>query len=93
MLKLEKALGDFIGPYGLGERNERGEQLSTFAEEQGFVITNAFFALPPRRLDTWKSPGDSPGIIFRNQIDYILINQRYRNSCTSVRTYPGADIL
>ncbi|KAJ8875738.1 hypothetical protein PR048_023637 [Dryococelus australis] len=84
--------GDFIDLYGLGERNERGEQLSTFAGEQGFVITNTVFALPPVRLYTWKYSGDSPGIIIRNQIDYILINQRYGNSCTSVRTYPGADI-
>ena len=27
----------------------------------------------------------------RNQIDYITINKRYRNSLRQVRTYPGAD--
>ncbi|KAJ8896099.1 hypothetical protein PR048_001441, partial [Dryococelus australis] len=53
---------DFIGPYGLGERNERGEQLN------------------------------SPGIMIRNNIYYILLNQWNRNSHTSVRTYPGAGI-
>lgn len=28
----------------------------------------------------------------RNQIDYILVNKRFRNSCTTLRTYPRADI-
>lgn len=28
----------------------------------------------------------------RNQIDYILVNQRYRNSFQSVKTYPAANI-
>ncbi|CAH0730549.1 unnamed protein product, partial [Brenthis ino] len=46
----------------------------------------------PRRLYTWTSPLHSPKKIVRNQIDYILINKRYRNSLTSVKTYPGADI-
>lgn len=84
--------GDIIGHYGLGQRNERGEQLSAFAGEWRFVITNTFFNLPARRLYTWKSPRDSNENIIRNQIDYILINQRYRNSCVSMKTYPGADI-
>ena len=35
----------------------------------------------------WKSPGDT----CRNQIDYILINERFRNAITGVRAYPGAD--
>lgn len=86
------AEGDIIGHYGLGERNERGEQLSEFAGEWRFVVTNTFFTLPPRRLYTWKSPRDSGENIIRNQIDYILINERYRNSCISMKTYPGADI-
>ena len=34
----------------------------------------------------------SPGDIHRNQINYIMINQRHRNSVKQVRTYPGADI-
>ena len=30
--------------------------------------------------------------IVRNQIDYIMIRKRYRNSIKSAKTYPGADI-
>ena len=84
--------GNHIGPYGLGERNERGERLSIFASEENFVITNTFFQLPKRRLYTWKSPADTPKNNIRNQIDYILVNHRYRNSIISAKTYPGADL-
>lgn len=84
--------GDNIGPWGLGERNDRGELLSMFAEEQQLVVANTFFQLPPRRIYTWSSPADREDAIVRNQIDYILINSRYRNAFSSVKTYPGADI-
>lgn len=81
-----------IGPFGLGERNERGERLIDFVMEEQFIVTNTFFKLPPRRLYTWKSPQDTPDHITRNQIDYIMVNKRFRNSITSVKTHPGADI-
>ena len=42
---------------------------------------------PPIYLYTWKSPGDR----WRNQIDYITVNKRFRNSITQVKTNPGAD--
>ena len=49
---------------------------------------NTFFKQHPRRLYTWKSPGDG----YRNQIDYLMINERYKNSIKNAYTYPGADI-
>lgn len=85
--------GNHIGPHGLGERNACGEKLCTLAGENDLVIMNTFFKLPPRRLYTWKAPKDGKnGTIIRNQIDYIMVNQRYRNSCKVAKTYPGADI-
>ena len=52
------------------------------------IVTNTYFQHPKRLLYTWKSPGD----VCRNQIDYILIRHRYRNSVKQCKTYPGADI-
>ena len=49
---------------------------------------NIWFQQPLHRLYTWKSLGD----ISRNQIDYIMINQRLQNCVKQARTYPGADI-
>ena len=76
------------GKHGLGKRNDRGTRLIHFCEEHKLSIMNTYFELPARQRYTWKSPGD----VTRNQIDYILIRQRFRNSITKCKTYPGADI-
>ena len=76
------------GKFGLGDRNDRGQRLVEFCWTSKLAITNTLFEHPNRRLNTWKSLGD----IHCNQIDYIMINQRYRSSVKKVRTYPGADI-
>ncbi|XP_072933758.1 uncharacterized protein [Epargyreus clarus] len=81
-----------VGKHGLGERNDRGDRLVQFCQDQNLVIMNTFFQLPPRRLYTWTSPRHKPDHIVRNQIDYIMINSRFKNCVKSAKTYPGADI-
>ena len=78
----------YVGEFGLGTRNERGERLLEYVIEKDLSIANTNFQQPARRLYTWKSPGD----IYRNQIDYIMTRRRFRNSVKDCRTYPGADI-
>ncbi|XP_012938670.1 craniofacial development protein 2 [Aplysia californica] len=75
---------DIVGPYGLGNRNERGEKLLKWAILNDMIIGNTCYEQPPRRLWTWKSPGDSA----RNQIDYIMIKKRYKNGMLNVKTRP-----
>ncbi|GFS18692.1 RNA-directed DNA polymerase from mobile element jockey-like [Elysia marginata] len=41
----------------------------------------------PKRKWTWKKPGDDT----KNQIDYILVNDRFKNALLSAKSYPGAD--
>ncbi|KAL4113824.1 hypothetical protein QTP88_017392 [Uroleucon formosanum] len=53
---------------------------------------NAKLGAGKTSLYTWKSPMDKPEKVLRNQIDYILVNQRFRNSCITVKAYPEADI-
>ncbi|XP_008476273.1 craniofacial development protein 2-like [Diaphorina citri] len=89
----EGKTSDAVGPFGLGERNKRGDALELFASTHDMVITNTWFKQPKRRLYTCKSPQDKPDKVMRNQIDFLLINKRFRNSCVTIRTYPGADIV
>ena len=48
---------------------------------------NILFQQHKRRLYTWTSPNGQ----YRNQIDYILYSQRWRNCTQSAKTRPGAD--
>lgn len=80
------------GAYGLGIRNDRGDMLVEFCQDKELIITNTFFKLPPRRLYTWTSPMHTVDHIVRNQIDYVMINKRYRNCVKKAQTFPGADI-
>ena len=79
--------GKTVGPHGLGERNDRGDRLVQWCESKNMVITNTWFKEHPRRLYTWKSPGN----LSRNQIDFITINNIFKRAVRGAKTYPGAD--
>ena len=64
------------GKFGLGIRNEAGQRLIEFCQENALVIANTPFQQHKRRLYTWTSPD----IQYRNQTDYILCSQRWRSS-------------
>ena len=52
-------------------RNEAGQRLIEFCQENALVIANTLFQQHKRRLYTWTSPDGQ----HRNQIDYILCSQ------------------
>ena len=76
-----------IGKFGLGIQNEAGQRLIEFCQENAWVIANTLFQQHKRRLYTLTSPDGR----HRNQIDYILCNQRWRSSIQSAKIRPGAD--
>ena len=76
-----------IGPYGLGERNERGDKLALFCQANEMKITNTFFQQPLRRRYTWISPGDR----CRNHIDYIIIDRSWKSTVLNAKTKSGTD--
>ena len=73
------------GKFGLGMRNEAGQRLIEFCQENALAITNTLFQQHKRRLYTWTS---SDG---QYQIDYIHCSKRWRSSIQSAKTRPGAD--
>ena len=46
------------GKFGHGVRNEAGERLVDFCQNNSMLIANTFFQQPKRRLYTWTSPGE-----------------------------------
>ena len=64
------------GKYGLGGQKKAGQRLTEFFQENVLVMANTLFQQHKRRPYTWTSPDGQ----YRNQIDYILCNQRWRNS-------------
>ena len=75
------------GKFGVGIRNEAGQRLIEFCQENALVIANTLFQQHKRRLYTWTPPDGQ----HRNQIDYILCSLRWRSSIQSTKTRPGAD--
>ena len=69
--------------FGLGMRNEAGQRLIEFCQENALVKANTLFQQHKRRLYTWTSPDGQHW----NQIDYIW----WRSSIQSTKTRPGAD--
>src|SRR5574341_2625325 len=56
------------GKFGLGIRNEAGQRLIAFCQENALIIANTLFQQHRRRLNTWTSPDSQ----HQNQIDYIF---------------------
>ena len=59
-----------------GSTKRSKSKLTEFCEENALVIANAAFQQHKRRLYSWTSPDGQ----YRNQIDYIICNQRWRSS-------------
>lgn len=79
--------GNITGRFGLGERNEAGDRLIDFCTTNQLSITNTFYQHHKRRLYTWTAPNG----VYKNQIDYICVCQRWKSSIMAVKTKPGAD--
>uniref|UniRef100_A0A914VRH7 Endonuclease/exonuclease/phosphatase domain-containing protein n=1 Tax=Plectus sambesii TaxID=2011161 RepID=A0A914VRH7_9BILA len=62
----ERALGRF----GFGVRNERGERLVDFCNNNRLFVLNTLFRKSPQHKWTWGSPNGTT----KNEIDYIISN-------------------
>ena len=60
------------GKFGLAVKNEAGQRLIEFCQQNALIIANTFFQQHKRQLYTWTSPDGE----YQNQIDYILCRQR-----------------
>jgi len=74
------------GKIGLRIRNEAGQRLIEFCQENALDIANSLLQQHKRRFYTWTSPDGQP----RNQIDYILCSQRRRSFFTVSKNKMGS---
>ena len=74
------------GKFDLGDKNEAGQRLPEFCQENARVISNTLFQQHKRWLYTWTS-GDGQ---YQNHIDCILCTQRWRSCIQSTKTRPGS---
>ena len=77
-----------VGKYGLGQANDRGYHLLQFCAINELVITNTLFKHKKARRVTWKSPDGGTA----NQIDYIIVQQKWKSRIKNCRSYQSADI-
>ena len=70
--------------------NEGGLRLLEFASYNNLKVVNTFGAHKPSRRWTWHSPGG----VYYNQIDYIMVKRRFQSSVNiaKTRSFPGDDI-
>jgi endonuclease/exonuclease/phosphatase family metal-dependent hydrolase len=66
--------------------NRNGLRLISFAASNNMVLRSTTF--PHNNKDTWKSSNRN----MLNQIDHILIKNRFRSSIKNIRSYKGVDI-
>ena len=70
LVKLEER--GIVGKYGLGRRNDAGENMADFCIANRLCIMNTSFQHHPRRLFTWTHPNGRS----KQQIDYVLVSTR-----------------
>ena len=76
------------GKFGLGEMNDRGQYLLQFCATHNLVISNTLFRHKPIRRATWIHPNG----INRNQIDFIITQQKVKSYIKDSRVYNAASI-
>ena len=79
---------DVMGKYGIDKRNDRGERLLNFIEQNGFYAANTKFQGMEKRKWTWKSPDGQT----RNMTDLIFVEKKYVKSIIQCRRFSSADI-
>ena len=78
-----------MGEFGKGTKNANGECLASFLSTTSLYATNTNFQHPMRHHSTWGGLIKKDGILtqYFNQIDYIMVDRKFRTSLIDARVY------
>ena len=83
-----EAFAGAIGPHSLHtDSNDNGTRLASLAIQNNLVIGGTLFPHKDVHKGTWDSP-DGHTV---NQIDHIMVRQKFRTALFDTRTFRGAD--
>uniref|UniRef100_A0A8C4XBT5 Endonuclease/exonuclease/phosphatase domain-containing protein n=1 Tax=Erpetoichthys calabaricus TaxID=27687 RepID=A0A8C4XBT5_ERPCA len=78
-----------MGPHGSGARtNDNGERLRSLCATNNLCIGNTVFQHKRIHKMTWQSPGG----LYKKEIDYICVSKRWCSSLLDVKSQRGADV-
>ncbi|XP_069979394.1 craniofacial development protein 2-like [Penaeus vannamei] len=78
---------NICGPFELGDaRTDNGGRIVEFCRRNKLLVANTWFQQKEKTRHTWTSPDGQT----KNQIDYILVSARFRNSIRNCKSRPGA---
>ena len=85
-----------MGLYTRGRRNNNGQRLVEFCENNNFIIANSLFKHRACHTTTQESTreltqedGSNKTVRIFNQIDYLLVRQHTRHTLRNARSYAG----
>ena len=88
-------LGDFNGRLGADEvpysyhqeTNDNGKYLIDLMEEHALIAANTQLQKAQKKLWTWISPPDRNQVKHKQQIDFILVRRKWRNSIMDTQAF------
>lgn len=78
-----------LGRFGVGNRNDNGIRMLSFASSNGLICANSWFRHKPvHKLTFYSNDGKT-----RKQIDHILVSRNIRSAVNDVRVYPHTGLV
>lgn len=96
--KVGKTTGNesYLGQYSRGRRNNSGQCLIDFCEIHQLFIANSAFQHKASHITTWEQHREDKKtgkmIHIYNQIDFVLVKSRQKNTLIDARAYSGTNV-
>ena len=83
----ESQVKEIVGPFSIGETNDKGQLLIDYCKEKCFTIRSTQYQTAKKRRYTWTHPNGINKIL----IDYMLMDKKHRNSLCKCRPITNLD--